>query len=662
MNTAPSLWSRQVPRFASTVILALLVAGIAGLGLGSASASATTDDPPMPANTPMGPALSASIASIAPAYLTPSTSLAVRVAVTAGAEALTGVNTTVSLTTATLDDTEAIDAFLDDPFGAAVRDVANGQPAEFLQGVPRAPGTLDAGSAATTSILIGPGALSLPRGTSGVYGVRVASTADGVAPVTNAFVITWADSTVPRLDVAVLANVSGSPERVAALLEAAADPRVALAVDTTALPDIDPELAELANREVMFLPSGHVDISSITHAPAASVLDFAVERARLSAGPDASWLAVPGTLDQEIVDQASAARAGAVLAGTKLEFGRPEVSSSAALLRASSGATVPLALANSRLSELLASSPATDAGAAARLVAESALLAFANSTAAGSGPTLIAPGESWVVDGTRASDEVAALFSTPWVRPVTFASVLETANVEAAVPESAPRTRDVRSEKVIGAQQAIARLSDLAAATEQPATLLDGPARDILSSMALPLRADVDARSAAMEVALEGAQEALNSVRVTSSSELTLVSNSGNVPITVRNDLASGVTVVVAMTSRSPRLVIDEQPVTTVPAGTEQTVLVPVTAVSSGDVFVTVALRSEDGATLAVAQTLKVRVRAEWGNVATGVATAALVVLLIAGVYRTVRRGRRDTRTGPAVDEEQLASVSSPER
>jgi hypothetical protein len=140
------------------------------------------------------------------------------------------------------------------------------------------------------------------------------------------------------------------------------------------------------------------------------------------------------------------------------------------------------------------------------------------------------------------------------------------------------------------------------------------------------------------------------------------VSSSGNVPVTVRNDLETGVAVVVVMTSRSPSLIIDAQPVATVPAGTEQTVLVPITAVSSGDVLVTVALRSEDGATLAVAETLKVRVRAEWGNVATGVATAALVILLVAGVWRTIRRGRRDTRTGPSHEDEQLEFEEPPGR
>ena len=46
------------------------------------------------------------------------------------------------------------------------------------------------------------------------------------------------------------------------------------------------------------------------------------------------------------------------------------------------------------------------------------------------------------------------------------------------------------------------------------------------------------------------------------------------------------------------------------------------------------ALRNEDGETVAVAETLRVRVRARGETLTTGVFTAALVVLLIAGIVQ----------------------------
>ena len=137
---------------------------------------------------------------------------------------------------------------------------------------------------------------------------------------------------------------------------------------------------------------------------------------------------------------------------------------------------------------------------------------------------------------------------------------------------------------------------------------------------------------------------------VTSGSRLLLVSSSGSMPITVGNTLDVPVVVRLTVTSLSPILRTKVQPTVTIEANSDTTVKVPVTAISSGDVGVSVALRTEEGATLAVAETLQVRVRAAWGNLTTGVFTAALVVLLIAGLVRTIRRGRKDTRLRPTTE------------
>lgn len=46
------------------------------------------------------------------------------------------------------------------------------------------------------------------------------------------------------------------------------------------------------------------------------------------------------------------------------------------------------------------------------------------------------------------------------------------------------------------------------------------------------------------------------------------------------------------------------------------------------------------------------------GTVATGIFTGGLVLLLVAGVVRTVRRGRKDTRLRPS-DDTAVAGASS---
>ena len=625
--------------------LALLVIGVT---LAIPAFAADGDD------STLSTGVTASVASVSPNYLTSATPLSIRVALTAGPAGATGVDSVFAVTTSPLDDAAAVDAFLASPQDVPARGIGHAQPAEFLQGASQAIGSLAPGSTGFASVSIDPTTLAFPAGSSGVYGIVITTHADGVDPIRNALVMAWIDAPLPRMDVAVVATVSGSAERARALLTAASDERVALLVDTTALIGIAGASDAIAARELYGLPAGHLDVASAIHGGAVPLLGFALERSRLNEPAGLPWIAVPATLDSSIVDQASAHAAEAILVGPSFESTYPAASTPVVNLTSETGASVPAVLANERLSSVLASLPQDDAGAPARLVAESALYALAHADADAPLVAVIAPGDSWVVDGTQASPEITAIFAAPWVRPIALSTALAASERDTVEASSSPITaRDVPADVLVTVQQTVSRLIDLAAATDQPALILDGPARDLLSSASLTTRADSESRAAGIDSALADAVEVLDKVRVTSGSELTLVSNSGNVPITLRNDLDSTVTVVVVMTSRSPNLIINSQPTAVLAPDTEATVLVPVTAVSNDDVAVTVALRNEAGATLAVAKTLEVRVRAAWGNVATAVATAALVVLLVAGLWRTIRRGQRDTRIGPSTEDPQ---------
>jgi hypothetical protein len=226
------------------------------------------------------------------------------------------------------------------------------------------------------------------------------------------------------------------------------------------------------------------------------------------------------------------------------------------------------------------------------------------------------------------------------------------------LPDNTPSDADAGSDQAVGAVSALDRLDVMATAADTPSTMVADAKRAVFAAMSLADRADPERRIEEFAEATVQAETVINSIGVTSGNTLNLVSSSGDVPLTVRNNLDVAVTVRVAMMSRSPVLVTKAQPTVTVEAGSETTVLIPVTAVSNGDVNVTVALRNEEGQTVAVAQTLRVKVRAQWGNAATGVFTFGLVVLLIAGIVRTARRGRKDTRVLPA-DSATVAGASA---
>ena len=622
--------------------LTAMTAVVFALGI---PATADTDDA-----LPMGPALTSTIETVAPAMLTPTTSLSVRVMATAGMAPVSGVRATLAVTSSPLTTTEQVDAFLEAPQLAPRREVAAADMRAFDTGRPRAVGALGAGQASAMGLLADPTALALPRGTSGVYGVVVTTTGVDVTPITQGFVIAWSDSSLPTLDVAVIATVGGSPQRAAALFSAASDPRVALLADPTALATMEGGRPGTSGRELYALPAGHVDIASLVHGGAGGVLDIALTQAQANVDSGVGWIAVPATVDQGIVDAVYERGAVALLTGPRTGAGAPVTSEPVAQYLTTSGDTLPVVMADARLSTVLGAPNPDKATQPARLVAEAALRA-ASGTGPRAGTVVISSGDSWVVDGTRPSAAIEALFAAPWVKPVGIGTVLSLPNRATLEPPAEPVTEgDVAPADLVTIKELLGRVHDVAVATESPDRILNGEARSLLAAISLPVRADQDVRSSALDAAVSQASTVVNAVSVTSSSELTLVSSSGNVPITVRNDLPVAVTVRVVMTSRSPSLLIDSQPLVTIPAGVEQTVLVPITGVRTDDVKVTVALRNEPGATLAVAKTLEVRVRAEWGNTATGVVTAGLVLLMIAGVWRTIRRGRRDTRLPPSVD------------
>src|SRR5690606_41226491 len=97
---------------------------------------------------------------------------------------------------------------------------------------------------------------------------------------------------------------------------------------------------------------------------------------------------------------------------------------------------------------------------------------------------------------------------------------------------------------------------------------------------------------------------------------------------------------------RDPRLVGDEEVTLEVAAQQSATAQVPVHAVGSGDVVVDVRLAAPDGSAIDEPTEIRVRVRADWETVGTAVVAGLLALLLVVGLVRTVRRGRRGALPG----------------
>ena len=137
------------------------------------------------------------------------------------------------------------------------------------------------------------------------------------------------------------------------------------------------------------------------------------------------------------------------------------------------------------------------------------------------------------------------------------------------------------------------------------------------------------------------AEQVVSGVHVVEGSTVNVVSAAADLPVTVANELDQDVSVVVSVQPRTPRLVADDPVEVVVDAGGAQRVAVPVRAVANGDTEVEIALSAPDGTSLGSPVVVPVRVRADWETRGLLVVGAVLALVLVSGLVRTIRRGRR---------------------
>ena len=563
----------------------------------------------------------------------------------------------LAVTTAPLGSTAELAEFLDSPRGGLTvvgrEDVGvevadptstpepSPSPSAEAAATVQAPATisrLDPGITTVLSVTATAARLPFDEDDWGVHGVVVRLRTDDGTQVLEATAVTWQGDEVPELTVAAIAPAVGSATRVRSVIEAADVPGVTLALDPTALVTEESSRVNLGETDAVRVPMLDPDLVSLAHAGDETLLEYAIERSEAaSAGALRSrpWLAMVGTPDAETLALAARLGAPAVLAAA--DEGAP-----AAAIAKAKGQSIVLLRPDGTLSAAVATD-AVGPGAAGRAVATAALTA-----ARSDAPVLVSTGTVWLPTRDDAGDALAAVMEAPFVSAATIDALLEGAEGSAKVPAARVGEGDDLSAEVVGAlAEGLAELREVAATAENPSQVLDPVGEAVLAPLTTALRGDRTIRSLRIGQAKVAAEATLDGLSVAAGSEVNLIATRGSLPVTVSNDLDVDATVRVDITSFSPNLQIRDAPEVTIPAGATTSVLVEVEAVSSADVSTRIVLRNADGVAVSDPETLEVRVRADWGNAVTAVFTAGLVVLLVMGVIRTIRRGRKDTRTGP---------------
>ena len=116
-----------------------------------------------------------------------------------------------------------------------------------------------------------------------------------------------------------------------------------------------------------------------------------------------------------------------------------------------------------------------------------------------------------------------------------------------------------------------------------------------------------------------------------------LINHSGDLPVTVANDLPVPARVQVELRPQDPRLRAGDPVEAVLEPGTVTTVRVPVEAVANGNVDLEVQVLTAEGEPVGQGASFMVRVRADWEDIGTAVVAELLSVGFVIGMVRTIR-------------------------
>jgi hypothetical protein len=332
-------------------------------------------------------------------------------------------------------------------------------------------------------------------------------------------------------------------------------------------------------------------------------------------------------------------------------------------------ATVLLSSAEVRRSDLRAA--ATTAAGAPLLVYEAASSAAVHATAGAAddaaqasaavisaqlaleasnptGPLLITTERMPQVSATALRAAIDTVYGFPGVVPATLSALLIAEAAGAESVSEPDETAATRLNDLLAGEASIAKFSSI---IDDPSLLTDPERSSILQLIGAGWRDEPDAWWAALAAHDEATTATLTSVSVQQPSTVQLVSPEAALPFFVRNDLPFAANVVLVSTPDNLRLDVDRTVPVRAEPGVNTRVEVPVRArVGSGEVTIELRLLSPAFEQVGPIQHADVTVRAEWERIGIIGLGAIVVLLLGAGLIRTVRRRRRARATAEDAD------------
>ncbi|MFF2268193.1 DUF6049 family protein [Cellulosimicrobium cellulans] len=332
---------------------------------------------------------------------------------------------------------------------------------------------------------------------------------------------------------------------------------------------------------------------------------------------------------------------------------------------ATAAGPVKALVADAVLTALLSAGDGSGVTATQRILAETAVIA--RERPAEQRHVVVVLPRSWEAEPTLFTARLDALRAAAWVDLAPVDDLLASAPpaVERTpLPDGGTGEGEITVAQLRALDRSRADLAAFATVAADPATITRPLEPGFVTPTAVAFRAAQPSRVLAVQHAEQRSAAVRGTLSVETRAPFLFVAEQEDLPVRVRSTLEQEATVEVVLRPDDPRLRAPERRTVTIPAATrdadgdlvaaETSVGVPVEGFGSGNVTVEVELVSAAQPQVRVAepQEFVVRVRADWESVGTVVVAVLLALALVAGIWRTVRRGRSPRRlAGATVDQ-----------
>lgn len=416
---------------------------------------------------------------------------------------------------------------------------------------------------------------------------------------------------------------------------------------------IEELVAGSRGRDVLSLAYADADLSALAHAQDMTMWRVGADRSRslfehtgISVLEDVHWPS--GPVDGTTLAALTAEEADAVVLGADTLPADPTFAITPSARSQASTLSGPLdaVVADESLSALL-SGHTPDGDALDDLTARQLLLASSailvrelGDDTRGFLATL--PREA-TDDGVQ--QRLAEVADAPWLDLANLRGLLGragTAEARIAPPESLTDATRLGPQALQLLEDDHETLASFAHIVTEPGQLLDTLQPAMLTSLSRAWTTDTGARAQLLQSVTERTEDLRGTIRVELGSTPNLIARTGDLPITIENELPVPANVVVGLAPQDPRLRAPEQVTAVLEPQTTTTVRLPVQGVGNGNVAVLVhVLDAPAGQSVSEGAQFAVRVRADWEDIGTVIVVGLLAVAFVVGLARTIRSGRR---------------------